>query len=86
MNRYPTGYERDLLDWLFPILMLALFAGLIVTVIWSLRRPPAMETGATPPPEMAPLDQAALRLARGEITTEEFDAIRERLAGDGAGD
>ncbi len=86
MNRIPLGQERDLLDWLFPILMLALLAGLIVTFVWTLRRLPALAARAATPIEPAPLEQAALRLARGEITTEQFDAIRERLAGDGAGD
>ncbi len=86
MNRIPYGYERDFLDWLFPIVMLALFAGLIVTLLWSLRRAPAIEARGAQPKELAPLEQAALRLARGEITIEDFDAIRERIAGDGNGD
>ena len=45
--------------------------GLIVTFVWSLRRPPVLEARAAGPVEMAPLEQAALRLARGEITVEQ---------------
>jgi uncharacterized membrane protein len=107
MRHFPYGYERNYLDWLFPILMLALLAGLVVLLVWSFRRPrlaggdvdPLRRAAAryaagdierveferiqrdltTTPTATTPLGDAALRLARGEITTEEFDAIKTRL-------
>jgi hypothetical protein len=91
MHRFPQGYERDLFDWLFPILVLALLAALLLTLVWSLRQRPLpsgvgkaaaerVQSDAGDNPAMAtPLQDAAMRLARAEITIDEFDSIRERL-------
>jgi len=70
----PYGYERDFLDWLFPILMLALLAGLLVVLFRALRRPQMSGVGADP------LRRAAARYAGGDIERVEFERIQRDLS------
>ena len=75
MRRFPvSGYERDFLDWFFPILMLALLATLVVSVIWAFRRRPVVAGNGDP------LRRAAGRYAAGEIERVEFERIQHDLA------
>jgi uncharacterized membrane protein len=74
MHHFPHGYERDFLDWFFPILMLALLAALVVTVVWAFRRRPAVVGNGDP------LRRAAGRYAAGEIERVEFERIQQDLA------
>jgi len=74
MYFHPYGYERGLLDWLFPLLFLGLFVALVFVVIWSLRRPPVSRGDADP------LRRAAARYAAGEIERVEFERIQRDLS------
>lgn len=74
MYFHPYGYGRSFAEWLFPILLIALFVALIVVVIWSLRRPPALRG------DTDPLRRAAARYAAGEIERVEFERIQRDLA------
>jgi uncharacterized membrane protein len=73
MRHFPYGYEHNVFDWLFPILMLALLAGLVVLLVWSLRRP-RLSTG-----DADPLRRAAARYASGDIERVEFERIQRDL-------
>ncbi len=73
MHRFPYGYERDFLDWLFPLLMFALLVGLAIVVIRSFR-PRSM-----PVVDTDPLRRAAGRYAGGEIERVEFERIQRDL-------
>jgi uncharacterized membrane protein len=72
MHPFPYGYERNFLDWLFPILMLALLVGLVAALFWSFRRP-RLGSGTDP------LRRAAARYASGEIERVEFERIQRDL-------
>lgn len=73
LRHLPYGYERDFLDWLFPILMLALLAGLVILLFWALRRPRLSGGDADP------LRRAAARYAAGDIERVEFERIQRDL-------
>ena len=73
MRNFPGGYERDFLDWLFPILMLALVAGLVMLTFMALRRRPVSLA------DVEPLRRAAARYAAGEIERVEFERIQNDL-------
>jgi len=74
MHQFPYGHERDLLDWLFPMLMLALLAGLLVALFLSFRRPRMGGADADP------LRRAAARYASGDIERVEFERIQRDLS------
>lgn len=74
MRHLPYGYERDFLDWLFPILMLLLLAGLLVLLFRALRRPQASGV------DTDPLRRAAARYASGDIERVEFERIQHDLS------
>lgn len=60
--------------WIFmPVMMLLFWGGLIAAVVWGIRQ---FTRHGRPG---RPLDIARERLARGEITKEEFDRIRADL-------
>jgi uncharacterized membrane protein len=76
VHRLPYGYERDFLDWLFPLLMFALIVGLVMVAIRSFRPRPLVDTD--------PLRRAAGRYAAGEIERVEFERIQRDLTQPGA--
>jgi uncharacterized membrane protein len=63
---------------------LAVVAGIVLLVIWGVR---ALSGGTqmrtAPIPVETPLDTLARRLARGEITAEEYERSRDLLRGEG---
>lgn len=81
-----AGYGFGILGFLMMIVLWALVIGVIVVIIvWLTRagRPHPENTGAAPgapvPGQPDPLETARHRLARGEITPEQFDEICKRL-------
>lgn len=67
-----------------PILGLAGFIGVLgllgLGIVWAIRQLARGETATrSPGPGGEPLEIARRRLAAGEITTEEFEEIRDRL-------
>jgi putative membrane protein len=62
------------------ILMLLFWGAIIFLVVWGIRS--LTGRGQTPPEVEDPLKIAQLRYARGEITGEQFEAIRATLAGE----
>jgi uncharacterized membrane protein len=70
-----------------PLLSLALFAGVVgvlgLGAVWVIRQVGRGETATNrgPRPGGEPLEIARRRLAAGEITTDEFEEIRDRLRG-----
>jgi putative membrane protein len=90
MRRYETmGVCYGGLGWggmglIGPILSVVLFAGVLgvlgLGAVWAIRQLGRGERATSPPrPGGEPLEIAQRRLAAGEITTEEFEEIRERL-------
>jgi uncharacterized membrane protein len=75
LRHVPYGYERDFVDWLFPILMLVLLAGLVVLLFRSFRGRHLTDIPADP------LRRAAARYAAGDIERVEFERIQHDLAG-----
>jgi uncharacterized membrane protein len=70
-----------------PILSLVFFAGVLgvlgLGAVWVVRQLSRGETATgSPRPGGEPLEIARRRLAAGEITTEEFREIRDRLRGE----
>jgi putative membrane protein len=62
------------------LLFLLLIGGLIAGGIWLASRPPnAGGRGRGPEPPEDPLDILRRRYARGEITKEQFEAMRQDL-------
>jgi len=70
-----------------PLLSLVFFAGVVgvlgLGAVWAIRQigRGGMATNGAPRPVGEPLEIARRRLAAGEITTEEFEEIRDRLQG-----
>ena len=66
-----------------PILNLVFAVGLValvvIGIVWAVRTLRRRPVGAALDAEMDPLEIARRRLARGEITLEEFEVIREHL-------
>ncbi len=60
---------------IMPIMMVIFWGGVIALVVWGIRQFTGDREGGR-----SPLDIAKERLARGEITKEEFDRIRGDLA------
>ena len=65
------------------LLSLLIVAGLSLAlglgILWAVRTLRRRPVGAAPDVGMDPLEIARRRLARGEITLEEFEVIREHL-------
>lgn len=62
--------------WVMGLSWLVAAAGLVVLVVWVVQTMGPRPSAAVPPDAQTAL---ALRLARGEITVEEYDALRSRL-------
>ncbi len=70
------GWDMDSGWWIVMVVMMVLFwGGVIAVAVWGIRQ----FTGDRRR-DGSPLDIAKKRLARGEITKEEFDRIRSDLA------
>lgn len=65
--------------WLMGLLGLLMVAGLIVVVVWAIRALLPPRPAATPSPGTDPLAHLQLRLARGEITPNEYEELRAHL-------
>lgn len=62
--------------WIMGLFGLLILAGAIVLIVWAIRLPSRVsEFGRSP----EPLAQLQLRLARGEITPNEYEALRDHL-------
>lgn len=63
--------------WLMGLLGLLMVAGVIVLVVWAIRAllPPRLAVA----PSTDPLSHLQLRLARGEITPDEYEELRAHL-------
>ena len=76
------GGGMGILGLLLSLLVVAgLSLALGLGIFWAARTLRRRHAGAAPDAEMVPLELARRRLARGEITLEEFEAIREHLEG-----
>ncbi len=62
---------------------LIVVAGVVLLVFWATRQNSWMAPHNAAPPLEAPLDILARRLARGEITAEEYQRARDLLGGGG---
>lgn len=61
--------------WLFGwILTITLIAGVILAIVWTVR-----QTSRPTAPTETPLDILKRRLARGEITPDQFETIKRQL-------
>ncbi len=70
------GWDMGTAWWIvMPIMMVIFWGGVIAVAVWGIRQ----FTGDRDKGQ-SPLDIARERLARGEITKEEFDRIRSDLA------
>jgi uncharacterized membrane protein len=65
--------------WLMVISWLLLAIGIIVLLVWAIRRPADRETGVA---EQAPLSILQRRYANGEIGPEEYERVRSDLLRD----
>lgn len=64
-------------NWLFMVLSMALFWGLVIGgIIWAVRAAPTSKA----PPDRSPRDVLDDRYARGEINAEEYRRVRDTLA------
>ena len=62
--------------WIWmPIMMVLVWGGIIAVIVWVIRS----STGGDRSERASPLDIAKERLARGEISEEEFERIRQKL-------
>ncbi len=76
-------HDADGMGWwmLWGSLMFVLFwGGIIALVVWLVQSATRRGDGTMPPPSADPLDIAKARYARGEISREEFEQIRQALA------
>ncbi|PSR30391.1 MAG: hypothetical protein C7B46_17985 [Sulfobacillus benefaciens] len=65
--------------WIMGLFGLLILAGVIVLIVWAIR---ALIPANRPGPSAAavdPLTQLRLRLARGEITPDEYEELRAHL-------
>lgn len=78
---FGTGFGGWGLGWLVGALWMVLFwGGIIALVVWVVRRLTEGH-GATGAAQANPLDVAKMRLARGEITSEQFGQLKKDLGG-----
>lgn len=65
--------------WVMGLFGLLVLAGVIVLIVWAIRAwTPAKQSGV-PTGAVTPLTQLKLRLARGEITSDEYEKLRDYL-------
>jgi putative membrane protein len=65
--------------WLMGLFGLLMVAGVIVLVVWAIRAVLPPRPAAAPSPATDPLVHLQLRLARGEITPDEYEEIRAHM-------
>ncbi len=65
--------------WLMGLFGLLMVAGVIVLVVWAIRAVLPPRPAASPSPSTDPLVHLQLRLARGEITPDEYEEIRAHM-------
>ena len=71
-----SGLAGMWLMWLFGLLMMA---GLIVLVVWAIHTLLPPRSAGSLSPSTDPLVHLQLRLARGEITPDEYEELRAHL-------
>ena len=72
------GYGMGFVGWIFMLLFWGLIiAGIVLGVRWLLHQG---RTGTTPGEAGSPFDILKRRYARGEISKEEFDRMKQDLA------
>lgn len=82
MDGYDNGgMMNDGGAWLMVVVALLLLALIGTVIFWAIRAagPPAPAGPSPAPPAPSPRDLLDLRLARGEVTPEEYNAIRPLL-------
>ena len=78
---FGTGFGGWGMGWLVGALWMVLFwGGIIALVVWVVRRL-TDGRGAVGVAQANPLDVAKMRLARGEITSEQFGQLKKDLGG-----
>lgn len=78
---FGPGFGGWGLGWLFGALWMVLFwGGIIALVVWVVRRL-TDDRGKAHEAQATPLDVAKMRLARGEITSEQFGQLKKDLGG-----
>ncbi len=78
---FGTGFGGWGMGWLVGALWMVLFwGGIIALVVWVVRRL-TESRGAVSAAQANPLDVAKMRLARGEITPEQFTQLKKDLGG-----
>ena len=78
---FGTGFGGWGLGWLVGALWMVLFwGGIIALVVWVVRRL-TDGRGAASAAQANPLDVVKMRLARGEITPEQFGQLKNDLGG-----
>ncbi len=78
---FGTGFGGWGLGWLVGALWMVLFwGGIIALVVWVVRRL-TEGRGTASAAQANPLDVAKMRLARGEITPEQFGQLKKDLGG-----
>lgn len=76
------GGGAGFLEWLFPLLVVALLIAIVGLLIYALAsRPEPAAPAPVTPAGSDPVRLAAARLATGDITLDEFDDIRDRVSG-----
>ncbi len=65
--------------WLMGLFGLLMVAGLIVLVVWAIRTLLPPRSAESRSPSADPLVHLQLRLARGEITPDEYEELRAHL-------
>jgi putative membrane protein len=66
-------------DWIGGLLGIFFFIAFVVLVIWGITKLVQRESSSGGEQRKSPLDIAKERYAKGEITKEEFDAMRKEL-------
>jgi len=71
--------------WILMLIGMVVFWGLIITGLVLLIRYIAAQTPSRGPAHDTPIDILNRRLAAGEISTDEYEALRQRIEGNRAG-
>jgi uncharacterized membrane protein len=86
MMGYGAGLGFGLGGWLMMFGGLAVMAGLILLVVWALSRADGSHAAQPSSPQVRPaaeqpdaMDVLRMRLARGEVTVEDFASARQAL-------
>lgn len=73
------GYPEFMILWIVGIICMVVFWAIFVgLVVWGIKQFSG-NRGAVSPKEATPIEIAQMRLARGEISREQFEEIRETL-------